>query len=286
VSATANGTAGSYAGSVAARGATTQTFSLSNLPALVLSPATLPEGTYGTAYSQTLTATGGAGGPYTYAVTNVNLPAGLSLSPLRTGVVLSGTPKAAGSFSFTLTATDSGGFTVSQSYSLTIDQAALTVTANDVTIIQGEALPAFTVRYSGFVNGDGPGVLGGALTYSTTYTAGNPPGTYSITPGGLTSGNYAVAFAAGTLTVLRYADATANLLTKVNSAGLDHGLRTALDSKLQAAITYFNAGDTADGVSQLRAFINQVNAQRGQKVAPATADDFLASAERIIAAVG
>jgi hypothetical protein len=170
--------------------------------------------------------------------------------------------------------------------SLTVKPAPLTITAGNATRIQGEANPSFRVSYSGFVLGEGPGVLGGTLTFSTAATPRSAPGLYTITPGGLTSGNYDITFVPGTLTVISYGQATADLLTAVNSAGLDHGLRTALDSKLQAAITYFNAGDTADGVSQLRAFISQVRAQRGKKIAQAVADDFLASAEGIIDAVG
>jgi hypothetical protein len=115
-----------------------------------------------------------------------------------------------------------------------------------------------------------------AGTYAITATLNDPNGRL---------GNYTVHEADATLTVLSYADATTNLLAKVDNAGLDDGLQNALDSKLQAAITYFAAGDTADGVSQLGAFINQVRAQRGQKIAPATADDFLADAQRIIDAV-
>jgi hypothetical protein len=285
VSATANGTAGGYAVSATARGATTQSFSLTNLAPVALSPATLPDGTYGTAYSQTLTATGGVGGPYTYAVTNVAFPAGLSLTTLSTGVAISGTPTTTGSFSFTVTATDSAGYTGSHDYSLTIDRAALTVTANDVTIIQGEALPAFTVRYSGFVNGDGPGVLDGTLTVGSPFTAGSPPGTYSITPAGQTSGNYAITFAAGTLTVLSYGQAVGRLQALVDTAGLAKGVQSSLDSQLQAAIAYFAAGDTRDGVSQLQSFVSHVSAQSGKQIAFGLANAWVAYAQEIINAV-
>lgn len=80
---------------------------------------TLAKATHGVAYSQTITATetGGAGGPYTYAVTTGTLPAGLSLTSAG---VLGGNPTAAGTFTFTVTATDSAGFKGSQAYSFVV----------------------------------------------------------------------------------------------------------------------------------------------------------------------
>jgi hypothetical protein len=83
-------------------------------PAITIEPATLPAAQKGVAYSQTLTASGGTG-PYTFAVTAGSLPPGLTLDP-NTGV-LSGTPTANGSYSFTVTATDANGCTGSQAYS-------------------------------------------------------------------------------------------------------------------------------------------------------------------------
>jgi hypothetical protein len=84
---------------------------------------------------------------------------------------------------------------------LAVYRAALTVTADDQTTLFGAPLPALTVHYAGFVNGDTPAVLGGSLAFSTAATAASPVGTYVITPGGLTSPNYAIVFANGTLTV-------------------------------------------------------------------------------------
>jgi hypothetical protein len=46
------------------------------------------------------------------------------------------------SASFTVTATDSAGYTGSQSYSLTIDQAALTITADSTTKTTWTSTPA------------------------------------------------------------------------------------------------------------------------------------------------
>jgi hypothetical protein len=71
---------------------------------------TLPPATPGVAYNQTITASGGAGPPYTFSVTAGSLPAGLMLSPNTPAGVISGTPNAtAVSSIFTLTATDTAG---------------------------------------------------------------------------------------------------------------------------------------------------------------------------------
>jgi hypothetical protein len=155
-----------------------------------------------------------------------------------------------------------------------------------VTKIAGEANPTFTVSYNGFVLGEGPSVLGGTLWFSTTATASSPPGTYAITPGGLTSSNYTITFVSGTLTVLSYSQATTDLLALVDAAGLAHGIQNSLDSQLQAGIASFSAGDTTAGVNQLQAFINHVSAQRGKHIPAPLADSLIASAQRIINAAG
>jgi hypothetical protein len=45
-------------------------------------------------------------------------------------------------------------------------------------------------------------VLGGTLAFATPATVASPPGSYAITPSGLTSSNYAITFVDGTLSVL------------------------------------------------------------------------------------
>ncbi|WP_428851997.1 putative Ig domain-containing protein [Imbroritus primus] len=100
-----------------------------NAPSIFISPASLslPNGTAGTAYSQTFIAGGGTSG-YTYTVDSGALPAGLSLS---TGGVLSGTPTASGSFSFTVKARDSstgtGPYEGTRTYSLNVSSATLSL---------------------------------------------------------------------------------------------------------------------------------------------------------------
>jgi hypothetical protein len=84
---------------------------------------------------------------------------------------------------------------------LHVNQATLTVTADDQTRAMGSSNPAFTAHFSGFVNGDGLGSLGGTLTFATPAVATSPAGTYAITPAGLTSANYAITYVNGTLTI-------------------------------------------------------------------------------------
>ena len=83
--------------------------------AISVSPPTLPNGSIGVSYpGQTFTATGGTA-PYSFAVSGP-LPTGLILI----GDSLSGTPTAAGTFNFTITATDNFGCQGAQGYTVTI----------------------------------------------------------------------------------------------------------------------------------------------------------------------
>jgi hypothetical protein len=88
-----------------------------------------------------------------------------------------------------------------------ITRAPLTITADSVSKELGAPNPPFTVSYDGFVNDEGPSVLGGTLVLTfqgvapTSYGPSTTPpqgrGNYAITPSGLTSANYLITFEAG-----------------------------------------------------------------------------------------
>ncbi|SER02244.1 The GLUG motif-containing protein, partial [Pseudomonas cuatrocienegasensis] len=86
---------------------------------------------------------------------------------------------------------------------LTIDKAALTVTANNVSkTYDGLAFNGgHGVSYSGFVNGENADVLGGTLTYGGSAQGAINAGLYDLSVSGLTSGNYAIRFLDGSLTI-------------------------------------------------------------------------------------
>jgi hypothetical protein len=95
----------------------------------ITSPGALPNATQGAVYSQSLTATGGTGS-YTWAVTNGNLPGGLSLSVdgAITGTVTFGPSMN----SFNATATDSNG--VSYTKTMMIDVIGVPPAVNRITL--------------------------------------------------------------------------------------------------------------------------------------------------------
>jgi sugar lactone lactonase YvrE len=90
--------------------------------------------------------------------------------------------------------------------SLTIAKAALTVTADNLSMQAGSAVPALTYTVSGMVNGDSAtSATKGTPGLTTTALSNSSAGSYpiNITQGGMTAGNYTLNFVAGTLTVVQ-----------------------------------------------------------------------------------
>jgi hypothetical protein len=77
---------------------------------------TLPSGTVHVAYSAAVAAVGGTA-PYTWSLASGSLPPGLSISPSGT---ITGTPTMAGTFTFTIKATDSVAATATQTFTITV----------------------------------------------------------------------------------------------------------------------------------------------------------------------
>jgi MBG domain/Bacterial Ig-like domain (group 3)/Putative Ig domain/NHL repeat len=162
---------------------TTQTIALNGTASsgisIVLSPTSLTAPVIGNSFNQTVSASGGTS-PYTFTVSTGSLPAGLSLSA---GGVLSGTPTAVGTFTFTIQAQDSTGsgsggpFTGSQSFSVTI--AAPTVVVSPSTLPNGTVTSTYSQALS---------AAGGSGSYSYAVTSGGLPAGLSLnsTTGALT----------------------------------------------------------------------------------------------------
>ena len=82
----------------------------------------LAGGTVSTAYSQTLTATGGSGAGYSWSVIGGALPGGLALG---TSGVVSGTPGVAGAFNFTARVTDRASNTATKAFAINVTSVPL-----------------------------------------------------------------------------------------------------------------------------------------------------------------
>ena len=120
---------------------------------------------------------------------------------------VSGSPYAITAAVGSLTVGDGYAFQFTNTGALTVNRAALTVAANDDSkTYNGLAYSGGNgVSYTGLVNGESNAVLGGTLGYSGTSQGAVNAGSYVITPGGLTSSNYAISFVNGALTVNRAA---------------------------------------------------------------------------------
>jgi hypothetical protein len=133
-------------------------------PALTALTSSLPGGTLGVPYSETVNAIGGVA-PYSWSVSSGSLPPGLSLDP-GSGTI-SGTPTTAGTYPVTIAVTDSSQptpQTTSVDLTLTVNSPpALSITS---TMLAGAVLNNAYRAAIGFTGGTGPytwSVTGGSL---------------------------------------------------------------------------------------------------------------------------
>lgn len=132
-------------------------------PPLVITTTVLGSGAVGVAFNATLNSTGGVA-PVSWSITAGALPAGLSLN---TSGVISGTPTAAGSSTFTATVIDSAVPTRSTSQGFTLN-------INGRFAVVSSAPPS--------------GTAGTAYSFIQTLTGGTAPYTWSLSSGSLPTG--------------------------------------------------------------------------------------------------
>jgi hypothetical protein len=141
---------------------------------VAISTTTLPNATWNSGYSRPLVATGGSGS-YSWTASD-NLRTGLALSGSGSTWTLSGTPSATGSFSFSLTATDSANPANLATQAYTIDVLAtpiVNIGLPNPGLIFGQSgtitvtlapppglsiLPSGTITYS--IDGGAPSTVG------------------------------------------------------------------------------------------------------------------------------
>jgi hypothetical protein len=172
-------------------------------PPVAIATTSLPNATQGSAYSTTLTASGGTS-PFKWSVTSGSLPGGLTLAS-GSGVI-SGSPTANGTFTFTVLVVDAKAQSANAVVNLTINPPA----PPPVTITTS-ALPSATQ----------------GVAYSTTLAAsgGTPPYTWSVTSGNL-PGGLTLASSTGVVSGNSTANGTFNFTVQVVDANAQNASAT------------------------------------------------------------
>ena len=148
-----------------AAGTSTAAMTLTVVPALTSAACSAGTGVVGQAYSATLSASGGTP-PYAWTLASGQLPAGLTLNPASGQI--SGTPSAAGTFSFGIKVSDQNSATSISNCTVLISAPAATLTISTVS----------------FPNS----VIGSSYSQTLSAIGGQPPYTWSVSGGALPAG--------------------------------------------------------------------------------------------------
>ena len=206
--------------------------------------------TYGSAVTLTAnvspsTATG------TFSFSNNGTPiSGCTAAPISAGAATCTTWKPAVGTYTSLTATYSGATNFltsvsSDSISLQITRAPLTVTASSPTVIYGDTAPSVTASYSGLVNSDASSVVTGLIcstAYTTTSEVGSLP---STSCSGGSADNYSISYVSGAVTVGK-ATPTISLALPASATTATYGTAVTITATVSKPGTVtFKSGGTA-----------------------------------------
>ena len=229
-------------------GSVTKALSIVVIAPPVITTESLPDVTVGTAYSQTLTATGDT--PIAWALESGNLPNGLDLS----GNTILGTPTVAGTFNFTIKATNSGGS----------DTKALSIVVNVLPTITTASLPNGTV----------------GVAYSQTLAAtGTLPIAWLVENGSLPDG---LNLSGNTISGTPTAAGTSNFTVKAtnNFGNIDKPLSIVIGKGTGATLSAPSLASKTDNSITIQAVATPANGQTVEYActtagtAPTTADDW------------
>jgi hypothetical protein len=136
-------------------------------PMPAVTTSSLSGGQVGSPYTQTIAVTDGTT-PYKFSVNSGSLPPGLSFDSSHG--VISGTPRGAGRFSFSVLVIDQAGASTSHAYTLTISPAQ----TSTLTITTSSPLPG--------------GSVGAIYSFTLTASGGAPPYSWGLIGGALPNG--------------------------------------------------------------------------------------------------
>lgn len=249
----------------------------------------LPDVTYGVA-PITLTGTSVAGAP---PFANVPPQTGLQVQYNVQGpaTITSNILTITGAGVVAVTAIQIGNSTYAAATPVTqsfrVAKAPLTVSASDITVIQGAPLPSFSTNYTitGFVNGDPTTVVSGSPVIKSNAPANPGVGKYplSISQGSLIASNYSFAvFNSGTLNVINgtaqtivfppLPDRTYGAAPFTLNASASSGLGVSYSVSGPAALS----GNILSilGAGTITVTVNQAGGQQGYGPAPAVSQSF------------
>jgi len=206
--------------------------------------------TYGSAVTLTAsvspsTATG------TFSFSNNGTPiSGCTAAPISAGAATCTTWKPAVGTYTPLTATYSGATNVltsvsSNSISLQITRAPLTVTASSPSVFFGSATPLITPSYSGFVNSETSAVVSG-ITCSTAYTTSSAVGSLPSTScSGGSASNYQISYINGAVNI-NQASSTISLALTAGATTATYGTSVIITATVNTpGVVTFKSGGTA-----------------------------------------
>lgn len=185
--------------------------------AVIVKPNEVISGPYGDPFTKTY----GGVAFNLYTTVPSGLPISYASSNLSVASIVGSTVTITGAGTTIITAFQAGNTTLcetSKSFTLTVNKAVLTATAN-VSKNYGTANSQLTISYSGFVNGDNASVIDTPPIATANATGSSNVGSYPITITGGSDNNYTFSNGTGTLTISKASlSATSNATRIYGSA--------------------------------------------------------------------